>query len=345
MFVSILPFKIDKRYLITIILFLIYIAMFIITLLLNNLSFSSLFREIILFISIISIIILLNNKEYIYDFFKGIWVSLTLTALVYFTEINLSMIFNLFYRFGTETNPNVVGGTAAMYFLLNLYFFYSTKNKYNKLFLLSFLLIALVIVIATKSRTAIMMLVFAFFILNILLKKRKTIIISLTLIISLFLANFNKFDNVLRFSKKTNIAKNKTLSNLTGRADIWTKGLKMIDENFYFGVGPENARVKTDAGYKHLHNAYIQLMANVGIFGSIPILILILIALTKLIFYKEDIFMQAIILTGFVGSITEPRLLNYGLPSNLLFLISFIYMSSSWPFSKKGSSLISQRSS
>lgn len=322
-----IPFRISKKYFVTIILFLIYLIMFIQSLVVNNLGITSLFRELLLLLSVISIILLLNRSTNTNHFFIGLWGSLTLTIIFYIINIDLSMFLNFLYRFHTVTNPNVIGSTAAMYFILSLYFLYKTKNKPIQFFLLLFILISVIIVIATKSRTSFMMVFFSFFTLTFLFNKRKIILFSLTSIILIVLLNFNTIDNILRITQRTHVVKDKTILNLTGRSEIWSKGIKMIEENFYFGVGPEYAKVKTDAGYKHLHNAFIQLMANVGFIGSIPILILTLTALAKLRFYKANIFMSVVMITGFIGSLTEPRLLNYGLPSNLLFLISFIYMS------------------
>ncbi len=70
--------------------------------------------------------------------------------------------------------------------------------------------------------------------------------------------------------------------------------MKVIQDNFLFGVGPKDAYVIIDGTHKGTyHNAYIQTFVTAGFFGILPICVMILLSIETLfykIFYLSSIY-------------------------------------------------------
>ena len=139
--------------------------------------------------------------------------------------------------------------------------------------------------------------------------------------------NYEKVSTLIRLKTYETEVKGEKITKLTGRTELWKRGINIILKNPILGVGPIKSRVKVDTHMGTYHNAYIQLLVTVGFLGFAPILLLLLVAIKRFIFDKENFLIKLIFITGILSSIVENRLLNYGSPSSLLFLISFIYLS------------------
>lgn len=322
-----LPFYIKKNNILTIILLLVYLLFFTITTVINNASVSNIIREIVLLYSSITIIIIISSKENILtDFIQGLYYALILLGLFYFIHIEFTKLFSLFYRFETNLNPNGIGMIAVMLFSISMNRYYLNSKNREKIFHLLAILVSVIIVIATRSRTSLAMMLIAFILLNILFKKKHILAISLIIGSLVVIYNLETFENLIRLSNPAGYSGNKNFGNLTGRTNLWKQGLEIISNNFFFGVGPDRAVVKIDYHWGSFHNAYIQLLVTVGVLGFIPLFVLVFLAIKRTIFFKDDFLLTIIFIIGFLGSFLENRLLNFGSPGNLLFLISLLYL-------------------
>jgi len=319
--------KIRKEYFTTLILILLYIVFFNLSVVIHNAHINHILRESLLLITCITVILVLYEKEATQNLLNGIYYALTILVLFYFFHIDFAHFFSLLYRLQTNLNPNGIGTMAVMLFLLSLHSFYYKHNKKIRIAHLFIGLIALVVILATRSRTALVMAVFAFIVINYYRGNLKSIFITLLIITTLILSNFEDFNNIIRLTTPESYSGKKNIANLTGRTDVWKKGFEIIKDNFLFGIGPDRAVSEAPHNLGSFHNAYIQLLITVGFVGFSTLLLLLVIAFSKLLIRNENILFKSIFLVGFIGSLAENRLLNFGSPGNLLFLISFLYLS------------------
>ena len=318
------PFKIKQHYLLPLALLLCYIIFFTFSAYINGSTFKLLIRELLLFLSFASIAILFSDKNQIMKFVNGLYISLTALILYYFINIDFANFWQPLYRLSTHLGPNGISARAVMFFILALYFFY-TKEK-DKYLNSVFILISIVIVFATRSRTSIVMLIIAYFALILLLNKKKTFFFSFIILLLVIVYNLQTINILLRVSQPQ--IKNKAnITNLTGRIGLWQKGMDVISENVFWGVGPDRDKVRVQDHWGSYHNAYIQYMVTTGFLGFFPILLLIIMASRNFFREKNDILFKSIFVVGILGSFTENRLLNFGSPGNLLFLVTFVYFS------------------
>lgn len=316
------PLRINKKYLFSFFALNIYFAIFILSILISNSSITYLLREFILILASVLIFILLTDSYLILSFIKGVYYALVCLVLFYFANINFAELFSPFYRLRTNLNPNGIGLFSVMLFVVTTYYNFHTKKKYPHISYTLIQFISAIVVVATRSRTALLLMIIAFFILAFLLKKKKIILIATISLSALVIYNFQTIDTIARLSKV--VSKQKNISNLTGRTELWKKGILIIEKNWLIGVGPEYAMVKVDKHMGQFHNAYIQIMISGGILTIFPILVLVMMALARATSNKDILLFRIIFITGFLGSLVENRLLNFGSPANLLFLISFL---------------------
>lgn len=324
--VTTLKFKIHKKYFPAIGLIFMYIGSYIVSSILYGIELKGILRELFFIVIMLVLYILYSNKNCIEYFLYGLFLSIISIIIFYFLHIDFLNFFNVHYRIEMRQGSNAIGFIGVMAFIIAFYSIFSEDfNRIKKIFIIVSIL-AFVVVISTKSRTALLMLSIAFFIINIYFKNTKIIIISF---ISVFLFVFWKFDMleaILRLQTPEGYAGGKNIYNLTGRTDLWLHALDVIKNNLLFGVGPANAFVMVDDHRGTYHNAYIQLLVEIGLMGSLPIFVLILQAFRKVIYSKRFILIKIIFVVGFLVTLVEHSLLNFGSPANLLFLMTFLYL-------------------
>lgn len=322
-----LVFKINKNYLLSLILFSAYILVVLLNAMVFGFEKTYLLREIILFFSFVTILILLNKNVFIKQFINGVYYSLILLVFFYFTRLDFSKIFSPIYRFETNLNPNGVGIITVMLFMISLYKIHLTSKKIHKFFLILINLMSFLVIFAAKSRTVLIIMTLGFIFLNVYFKNKKILLLTTLVLLIVVSMNYNKFSTLIRLRTYETEVKGQKITKLTGRTELWKKGINIIFKNPVLGVGPIKSKVKVDTHIGTYHNAYIQLLVTVGFLGFLPILIMLIVAFKRLVFDKENFLIKVIFITGILSSLVENRLLNYGSPPNLLFFISFIYLS------------------
>ena len=318
--------KINKNYLINLILFLFYIFIINLNAIIFGLDTAYILREIILLFSFIKILILLNEEIFIKSFINGVFYSLILLVFYYVTQLDFSKVLFPIYRFETNLNPNGVGIITVMLFIITLYKLHFSK-KWKKIFLTFVNLLSFLVVFATKSRTVLVIMTVVYFLNHIHFRNKRILILTTLIMVLIVSFNYEKFSTLIRLKTYETEVKGEKITKLTGRTELWKRGINIILKNPILGVGPIKSRVKVDTHMGTYHNAYIQLLVTVGFLGFAPILLLLLVAIKRFIFDEENFLIKLIFITGILSSIVENRLLNYGSPSSLLFLISFIYLS------------------
>lgn len=321
------PVRFKNSYLLTILLLLFYLLIMVLTSINNNASPTNIIRELILFYSCFSIIVVLSAHDYLHYFLKGVYFSLILIIIFYFSKIEFSQFFSLLYRLRSGLNPNSIGTMAVMLFIISLYRFNENIMKKERFISFILILISTTVLIATRSRTAIVMMFIAYITIHLFFNNKKTLAISFILAGIVIIINLEAFQNIIRLTTPADYSGKKNITNLTGRLDIWKYGLQIIYDHFLIGVGPDKAIVKVGSHMGSFHNAYIQLMVTAGALGFTPILLILLNAIKRVLSFKEDLLISIIFISGLFGTLVENRLLNFGSPGNLLFLIALLYLS------------------
>lgn len=323
---STLKVKIKQKYYFAISLFFMYYIAYLTTSIIHGIMIVDAMRETFLLAMVLILYILFSNKLYFFDFIKGLIVSVGILVLYYFFHIDFFQIFTPFYRLFTGLNPNGIGTISVMTFTLSYFFLFSKEYTKNKYIYLILTIMSIVIIFATKSRTSLLMLFFSFIILNIFFKNRKILIFSLLMVILVFILKYDAIETLLRLKSAEGYSGPNNIYNLTGRTELWKHGWDVIKENLLFGVGPKDAYVMVDGHKGTYHNAYIQLFITVGLFGFLPILIMLLLAIRAVILSSKLYLIKAIFIVGIIGSMAESQLFNFGSPGNLLFLLALLYL-------------------
>ncbi len=287
-------------------------------------------RIILLFISLTALFCVfflpLSKKIYLYIF--NIIILVVQLYVLYFGLINVSktvVMYSGINVFFSSTNglAHFAIVNCAYVFLSYGSFIRNNKNinliKYKLIFLLiSFnIFISLVIVTLSMGRGTI----FAFFLMllyliysALFLKKRElSIFFKFIIIFFLILFIFINLSSSIRFQVLeyfSNINKYK-FSFQSSRFGMWKEFLNRPDLSYLLIFGEDKifSSLGSQWGYTwHLHNSYLEIIRNMGIFPVVFIFFAIFILLFKakrFNFFKNNIFATAILILLFTASFFE----------------------------------------
>lgn len=168
--------------------------------------------------------------------------------------------------------------TTVMFFssvaILLSYLFFSSRNLYQRLWMLGGILISLVFIYLTDSRTSMFGVLIAILLLALWKIRSKRVVISIILIflialtvVSLVLVS-GKFDRRIN----TFINNHQDFLTLNGRTGLWASAFETIDGSNVGGLGYYNSRflflgsLGQGWGY-NLHNSYLELFFTTGWIG------------------------------------------------------------------------------
>lgn len=329
-------FKVNNNDLRSLYYFLMYLLFLTLSIFVNEDSIQFIIREVLLIIVIFYIMTLINDFYKFKIFMIGLVISSTTLIFYYFINIDFSHFFVSYYRLNTGLGPTGIGTISLI--LAIIYFDLIMKNENKKLYiflLIILILMSIIIMLATKSRTAIILFSMAIILYLFLENRKKYLLILLVTGATISVFNYEKIEIILRITPTVGYSGDKSITNLTGRTDIWQEGFNLFQGSPLVGVGPSSATVIADEHEAKLHNAYLQIIVSYGMLGFIPILILIMRAL--LTFFKSNLSLfKVIFVVGILGGFVESRLFNFGSPGNFIFLLSFIYLLQSNSLKVKG---------
>jgi len=283
---------------------------------------------------------LLNNLDKILLWFvSGVVISIIICAGVMLNEfIHNPDYFNYFSRFPLYviySRFSIFHHTS--YFTLFLVFsiavlFYFIRTKQNNS-LRKFLIITLIIIISAlticlSSRAGIigLLVILLWNILSFLQNKTNWLSVSvLVLIFALPLLIFIKNDRFSRFFAKASYKEifQEEIKNVDNnsfeRIYIWNSAVKVIKQNWFFGVGTgdvkdnlrsiynNNGFVKGVKRNYNAHNQFLETWIGLGIFGEIVLLTILIYGFVKGI-KNRDILLQSFIILLFVHFFFESML-------------------------------------
>jgi O-antigen ligase len=251
-------------------------------------------------------------------------------VLVVFHLLNLEVreIADPSYRLTVFLNPNSTGfiaaitGVSAFDFALNEL----RRKGVRALWLLTFAA-CLLLWLSTKSRTA--LLTFLVGVLTLVAwrcrsRKARFIVILGSSLCLLALIHFRGF-----FIETLSLDDQyRSVTTATGRFDIWHYILtEIFPESPWLGVGPgnHNELIAAATGSSGAHNGLLMALAETGVLGTIPLVILLVLGFVGLTRHRHDpslAWAAALFIAGVTESIGEMLLFSIGNPASLLFLMT-----------------------
>jgi len=243
---------------------------------------------------------------------------LIVTTLISLIEIQQAFIYKQDRPSATLGNPTYIGFLNLLTIFLILYFYFSTKNNFERYFYILLILLNLLSLIASQTRGSILGLlvgifVFSFFylLLSKIEIKKKILAFSLFFVFLIAFFLFLKTELALQIPGIKRISE--TLQNPVSvfpRIFAWKIFLNAFREKPLFGWGPETMPIAFFANFDpeifnyeqaifdRPHNKFIEILASTGIFGFIA-WFLIFIAFIYYVFKIEN-FYQKITLLAFI---------------------------------------------
>ncbi len=235
---------------------------------------------------------------------------------------------------GVTTNANTLGVYSNMAFFASFYWFNKCK-KFKKFIFFILMLCSAGTVLASGSRTAF-----------IVLCMSAAVIVFLNLKSTparLFAILFIVFAAYLLLSGKLEFLNIQALNRLneeggTDRGDLWDKGIEVWQRFPIFGCGYANSQIYNDTpGEEHypFHNSYLTILAEVGVWGSVIIGLMIIIELVcifKMILERKESQDMPLLLIGalmlvslLISAYSESFLLAVGSTEACTFWVIFTW--------------------
>ncbi len=226
---------------------------------------------------------------------KVVYLILNVTKLIFIISylmmfISPHMVFHAGRFQGIFQNPNSIGITCAIFLPLGLWQFLETKKR-GALFLF-FLMLAGLFLCGSRNSINATIIALGYFIYT-RSKKFKPLIFftSMSLIVILFWGVQTLAKPFFKEYYRT-----ETIPTMGGRVEIWPIALQLIADKpiFGYGFGTEDKLVRP--GYSkgprseisYIHNSYLGIMLQLGIFGLILFFAPLLILLLKELFSMQD---------------------------------------------------------
>lgn len=246
-----------------------------------------------------------NTSLLLIDSYSGITGQTAINA--YFISVFIACLFS---KIIASTNQNKFWIVNILMLFMSFFaLFITNKRSFLIINVISILIIWLIFIFKKRTKSNKKLLVpvfvlFAFFIIKDYLPENNNIIMKFKI-----LSDSNDFSN--------------------GREYLWNGTLDIFQESPYFGIGINTIGNKLD---DLTHNIYIQLLAEIGIFGLLIFLVciifnlfLVLKKIFKILYKTKNIFVNEKILeTNLFSLYMQILFILYGFSGNPLYSINFL---------------------
>lgn len=255
--------------------------------------------------------ICLNNKKFIFFFFKvlfSLFIVLFIDSLIqYYFEKN---IFGYPYTNNRVSSffsdEKILGSFICLFLPISLLITYYLKNE-NKYYLIYLILfIACILILLSNERTAFINYIFisGIFLFCISNNLKKFIFVIMTFIILIIItlySNTNLKERIIDLTFKQirtidSINNNQDLKNFNFVPSVYkhyyNSSFNMFLDNKYFGIGPKNFRYMCkDDKYFHVrgcsthpHHRFLQIFTETGLIGATPFILIFIYSMYRLTF-------------------------------------------------------------
>jgi O-antigen ligase len=252
---------------------------------------------------------------------------------VLFTDFKEVM--NPYYRLSVFINTNSVGFIAAICVVVHLMFFFNRRHFNFSLPLIVealAIILGMFVVYITRSRTATIALIggiLSVFVFTSRIRYKRLLLVPTIIIITLLssLVFGQKLFSIISSNYSFN-DQYRDISHMTNRTDIWEYTVNtIIYPHPFLGFGPGKAEeliVNSAIGIS-IDNGFLKCLAEIGIIGIIPLILLLYHPLRIVI---KDLtkakLLFPILIAGIIESFAENMLFSTGNVGSLLFLLSII---------------------
>lgn len=290
--------------------FSIFLALILFSFLFSNNQVESLIifsRWLIIFLSFVSLIILFQKSH---DFKLVVSFILTLVLLVELTAVYYSYFeilslakYNLSYSnflIGVTGNKNVASSILAIKIPFLLYLFFNLRHKGFKYFTVFISFLSFYAIFIMNSRTILLGLIVSIFFFLIATHSftlsKKLLLVPLSSLILFISLPLNDFSNKSFLSSRLSVTDNNSLA----RLDFYDTAFSHLISNPFVGVGIGNWKIESLKYSNHLmkdytvayhvHNDFLEIAVELGIFGFISYLFLFVFSFKFIIQNRASLF-------------------------------------------------------
>ncbi len=314
--------------------FLIYLSTLIvgISAFLNGFTVNGLIRFLALIPAFSILLMTCEDKDYLNGALRAFAASSFFFVLTHLALTDWSEILNPKYRLELFLNTNGVAFIACMCALVHIVLLAQPgkiKSKTMTFLDVTAVFAGIMVLFLTRSRTATAAFIggaacLPFVIPGFVSKRIGWLLFFASFVIVLsvsywpsifeFLSNnFSFFDQYRGVETATN------------RTEIWTYTFhEIILKNLFFGIGPGNYldAIERGTGYTNANNGLFVYMAEIGLLGTIPYVLLLISTFIKT--FKSKGLMRlflAFLVAGFIESLGETMFFSTGSVASLIFLL------------------------
>ena len=273
-----------------------------------------------------------EEKVYLNGALRSLALSSFVFVLYHLGSADLTEVLNPNYRLELFLNTNGVAFIACMCVLVHIVLLLQKRRDRSNLLVVFYLIAVLagiVVLFLTRSRTATLafiggLLSLPFAMPGLISKKINQLIFwGIVAILLLFYYWSSIFESVSFYYSFFD--KYRGIETATNRTDIWSYTFnQIIMKNFFIGIGPGNhfETIEKATGFTNANNGLLIYMAEIGFFGTLPYLILLILTFVKTIKSNglNRLFL-VILIAGFIESIGETMLFSTGSVGSLIFLL------------------------
>lgn len=254
-----------------------------------------------------------------------------------FSFLDFGSLLNPRYRLFLFLNPNGVGFIAAMTgislldYALTRFFVHRKRVGPRTIALFGGVGMCLLLCVATKSRTAtLVMLTGSLLRVYLSLGATRSLLLgavvallSVTVAWDAVAAAGDQVAEVFQLNDQ-----HRSIDKGTGRFRIWSWVIREVWlEHPFLGVGPQGHMMLTSdrTGISSAHNGLIGVLADTGIVGALPLLIILGICTRRAFLQRRNpryFFAITLFAGGLLESVAELMFFSIGNPGSLLFLLS-----------------------
>lgn len=258
--------------------------------------------EFILFTYLVNVIFFILVIHYVDSVIKLKYMMFVLLLCsLFYTVSNLiggSFTEGRFFSYGEMHDPNDIAYILIALLPMTMIFMAFKIGFVNTFLSLLTTAISILVIMLTGSRSGFISLITCLIVSCVVFRKNIKLshVLYFILLVIIFIGAYKDQINVERYLTLKNIQSDYNVTDESGRVQIWSRGIRVFTSNIFTGIGvncfPEaigNLRQSEDAipRWQTAHNSYLQIAAEMGIFGIIIYLYMIIYCIKSILTVRD----------------------------------------------------------